>query len=90
MNLHFDIQDYKKAFKKFRELKKKDDTTCLVLSTHTYTEGYWIENNAKPNNTDIIYTDIQEVTNLERRIDRGKKLIEEAHYTYDSKNSIVA
>lgn len=73
MSRYFDIRDYKKAFKVFRKEKRLDDSICLVLSTHTYTEGYWIERNSKPSNTSFIYTSIQEVDNLEQRIRRSKK-----------------
>jgi hypothetical protein len=66
---HFEFQDWEKAFELFYRKKKQDKAYCLVISTDSYTSGYWIEKDAKRDeDTRHIYRSVKSAQALESRI----------------------
>lgn len=69
MSRWYDFKDWEQALRSFRELKGEDDRWQLVMSTASYTSGYWIE--MEPDETDVtisIYATLEAVQALEIRI----------------------
>ena len=44
----FDFKDWEKCFKRCFELLEQGVEIQLVISTHQYSSGYWIENKTAP------------------------------------------
>lgn len=65
---HFDFKDWRDAFDTFYRWKKKDSAFCLVVSTNSYTSGYWIERNAKTDKETRVYRSVKAVKELESRV----------------------
>lgn len=56
VQLHFELSDFEEAFEAYKENQLLyGDDVVLVLSTHPYTEGYWIEK--KPDSAQLPETD---------------------------------
>jgi hypothetical protein len=86
MQWHFEFKDWEEAFAMFYrkhagETLKGDDgrvlgfrkgnpDICLVISTHPYTSGYWIEEGAEPDAEAgaFVYRTLEEVRELEGRV----------------------
>lgn len=43
MDLHFNFGEYEQAFEAFYRHKKDNIATCLVISSHKETQGFYIE-----------------------------------------------
>lgn len=69
MQWHFDFKDWEEAFELFYRRKKQDRSYCLVISTDSYTSGYWIEKDArKDDDARHVYRSINAIKGLESRI----------------------
>lgn len=71
----FDFKDWKDAFACYYEEQAKDSSVRMVISTHFYSSGYWVENNTAELNpeTDYAYETLKEVKELEKRVIKTRK-----------------
>lgn len=70
---HFEFRDWEKAFASFYRMKRDDDSLRLVIDSHPYTSGYWIEKGKESTGTEIgIYNTVDEVKRLEQRLQRRR------------------
>lgn len=69
---HFEMFDWRRAFKRFYQARAHNSSLCLVLSTHWASEGYWIESNPKDKAGEHIYRTLEEVKAFEARIERER------------------
>lgn len=70
----FDLKDWQLAFQHYRKQKERYgvENVQFVLSTHPYTEGYWVERRGTlvESFEDFVYLD-NEVDALEERVKKG-------------------
>ena len=66
---HFEFKDFKLAFSTYENLIKEGyENLRLVISTHDYTSGYWVETTDKKlSNSDFMYHG-EEVFKLKERV----------------------
>ena len=79
-SIWFEFMDWKKCFQTWRsEEMIHGDNIQLVVSTHPYSSGYWIEKKGNKLSTkDYCYIG-KEVYDLEKRVIKGIALAEKEH-----------
>lgn len=70
---HFEFVEWEEAFKMFYRKKKQSAKFCLVISKAFYTEGYWIEMDAKKDKDTYVYKSLKQVMALEVRVREAVK-----------------
>ena len=76
--LHFEFKDWKECFKSWKDNIKfyGEENMQLIISTHSFTSGYWIEARGKElTDSDIIYVG-KKVVDLENRFMKEIELAE--------------
>lgn len=73
MGMYFAFRDWERAFATFYRMKREDETLRLVIDSHPYTSGYWIEKGRSSTGTEIgVYNTVDEVKRLEQRLRRRR------------------
>jgi hypothetical protein len=70
MQWHFDFKDWEQAFELYYRRKAQDETLALIVSTDSYSSGYWIEpmSGAEPDDVTKVYHTVEAVKQLEQRV----------------------
>jgi hypothetical protein len=86
MKTHFEFKDWKEAFQTYYKEVEKDPSLQLILSTHPYSSGYWIEQGQLEDRYSYIYSGMREAKKLEQRIKRAiyRERIATIHGTYEN------
>lgn len=70
---HFEFKDWERAFELFYRRKKQDASLCLVISTGSYTSGYWVERDAHADRCATVYRSVKAVKALEERVRAARR-----------------